>query len=265
MSCFVCKGPLSFYFVKDFSGECDLNEVEYWRCQDCGMAISKTHFEMSEQDWQKLNTRYHLQYQGSDFFADDPRWLSRLTAQSETISALAHLGVLPRDLPWIDYECGDGKLANMLKSEGIEVLKFERYMPQHGSGYVGEEALNEKFSMVINTSVFEHVREIEALDEIAGLVDSSGVLGLHVMVRDAIPCDPTWFYLLPVHCAFYSNRSMEILFDRWGFASSIYHVPSRMWFWFRSHDRRATEYVAKQQERAPGDYYCKTGFVDYWK
>ena len=124
----------------------------------------------------------------------------------------------------------------MLKSEGIEVLKFERYMPQHGSGYVGEEALNEKFSMVINTSVFEHGREIEALDEIAGLVDSSGVLGLHVMVRDVIPCDPTWFYLLPVHCAFYSNRSMEILFDRWGFASSIYHVPSRMWFWFRSHD-----------------------------
>ena len=39
MSCFVCKGPLSFYFVKNFSGECDLNEVEYWRCQDCGMAI----------------------------------------------------------------------------------------------------------------------------------------------------------------------------------------------------------------------------------
>ena len=138
-------------------------------------------------------------------------------------------------------------------------------MGQGQNGYVGEEALREQYSVVINTSVFEHIREIDTLDEIANLVHESGVLSLHVLVPQSIPCDPDWFYLIPVHCTFFTNRSMQILFDRWGFALSIYHVPSRMWFWFHREIDLYYDFVAGQQNQAPGEYHIKKGFMDYWK
>jgi hypothetical protein len=96
---------------------------------------------MSDAEWQSLNHRYHEQYQGSDYFEDDPRWMPRLKAQSEIIKRLTTSGVLRQTLPWIDYACGDGKLVDMLARLGIDVSKFERFMPPHGQGYVSPEEM----------------------------------------------------------------------------------------------------------------------------
>ena len=265
MHCFVCNGELKPFFEKEFNGQCELTCVEYVRCESCHLALSKTHFEMSDPAWQTLNRTYHEQYQGKDSFDDDPRWMSRLQAQSETIIRLAKADVLRQSLPWVDYACGDGKLADMLAQSNIEVSKFERFMPPHGSGYVSAEEMLKEYDLVINTSVFEHLRDLETLDEIAGLVGENGALALHVMVKEEIPADPTWSYLLPVHCVFYSNRSMQVLFDRWNFESCIYHVPSRMWFMFRTDRPGLREFVEKEASTGSEDFHFKEGFVDYWK
>ncbi len=265
MKCLVCGGTLLSYFVKNFAEAFGLGKIDYWRCERCGLVVAKTIHEMSTEEWSDLNNRYHSSFLGSKGCVDDLRWILRLTAQADTIDRLDREGILPKERPWIDYGCGDGKLSDMLSERGLSALQFDRYMGQGQNDYLGEEALKEKYSVVINTSVFEHVREIDTLDEIANLVDDFGVLALHVLVRESIPPDPDWFYLLPVHCTFFTNRSMQILFDRWEFAVSVYHVPSRMWFWFRRDIPICWDFVARQQGRAPDEYYIKKGFMDYWK
>jgi hypothetical protein len=257
------------YFTKDFGGSFGLNGVDYWKCKVCGLVVSKTHFDMSLKEWEELNVRYHSSFHGTDECEDDPRWIERLTAQSIAISELKRIGILPPyldDFPWMDYACGDGKLVDMLGDKGLQALKFDRYMNTQNGQYINNEQLKEKkYGVVLNTSFFEHVRNIEPLDEIAGMVAENGVLAVHTMVRESIPNDPTWFYLLPVHCVFYTNKSMQILFDRWKFKASIYHVESRMWFWFKRDVERVREIIEREKNELSGEYHFKKGFVDYWK
>lgn len=267
MNCFICKGEMSPYFSKNFGGSFGLNTVDYWECQSCGLVVSKTHFEMTQEEWEELNVKYHSSFQGTDKCEDDPRWVERLTLQFERISDLAGLGVLQRptdDMPWVDYACGDGKLADMLADQGLKTLKFEYYMNDKNGQYLSKDKLMEKkYGVVINTSMFEHVRGIDELDIIPSLISSSGVLAVHTVVCENVPKDSSWFYLLPVHCVVYTNRSMQILFDRWGFESSIYNVDSRMWFWFREDGGRIREIL--ELNGLTGTYHYKNGFMDYWR
>jgi len=241
LDCFVCQGVMSPFFTKDFGGRCSLRCVDYYRCNSCGLVLSKTHEDMPQEQWEELNIRYHSAYQSTMQNEDDPRWLERLHAQAAAIANLAHNDLLPRHRPWVDYACGDGKLADLLERYGLLVARYDRYMMCQGvageNKYLSDADLVEgRYGLVINTSFFEHVRSISALDEVVELVAQDGVLALHALVREAIPPDPTWFYLLPVHSTFFTNRSMEILFARWRFKASIYHLESRMWFWFRHDD-----------------------------
>ncbi len=259
-TCFVCDGETTPYFSKDFDGRVGLGIADYFRCKNCGLVFSKTHLEMTQEEWEFINMRYHWFF-GHMENADDPQWRKRLYIQARTIAKLADDGILSKDLPWIDYGCGDGKLTYNLSKRNLTALKFDRYLSLGLDGYLAEEdLLVGGYDVVINTSVFEHVRTIEVLDEIAGLVSENGALALHVMVREEIPQDPDWDYLLPAHCTFFTNKSMRILFERWGFQSSIYHPVSRMWFWFKQNNE-AVETLANSSNK----YYFKRGFVDYWK
>lgn len=238
-----------------------LNLVHYWRCSECGFVMSKTHYDMTQEEWENLNRSYHESYLGSGENEDDPRWMSRLVDQSENIVLLAKLGVLPKSQAWLDFGCGDGTLADMLGNLGLPTQKFDRYM--HQEGYLSEkELVVKKYGVVFNCSMFEHVLSIDPIDEIMGLVAEDGVLALHTMVREEIPPDPEWFYLLPVHCAFYTNKSMQLLFEKYDFKASLYHVESRMWFWFRDIERaNKVQNISKFN----GEIMFKFGFADYWK
>lgn len=271
MNCIVCNGKLSPFFTKDFGGWWGLNEVEYCRCESCGLTISKTVYNMSQEEWESLNEQYHgslFKIKPSICHEDNSRWhmrlrgLKRLHAQAETIAFLANKGLLSKELPWIDYGCGDGTLANMLTERGLPTLKFDRYTFREGEGYLTEDELRRSYSLVINTAVFEHVRERVVLDEIAGLVADNGVLALHVLVCESIPKDADWFYLLPVHCTMFTNRSMQILFEQWSFATSLYHVPSRMWFWFRENVDAVEQFT---EEKGGDEFHYRKAFMDYWK
>lgn len=261
-NCFVCEGEMKPYFSKDFDGIAGLGIVDYCRCKNCGIVLSKTHLEMTEAQWEFMNLRYHHSFFSQDENPDDPRWQSRLNTQANTIAELASTGVLSKAMPWIDYGCGDGSLANLLTEKDLGTHKYDKYI-KNGDHVVEREWRSLVFDMVICTSVFEHVRTIETLDEIVSRVFvSSGVLALHVMVREEIPKDPDWAYLLPVHCTFFTNKSMQILFDRWGFESSIYHPESRMWFWFKKDTEIINIFIANQSDIK---YHYKRGFMDYWK
>lgn len=252
LGCLVCRGTLAPYLTKDFGGAWDLGNVEYWRCSECGMVVSMTHREMRPARWLELNRRYHTSF-FEDSAGDDPRRLVRLECQAATIAQLAEAGVLPRTRPWVDHGCGDGRLVEMLGERGLPVLKYDRFMPAQGRCLNDAELAATKYDLVISTSVFEHLRSDRAIEEIIGLVASTGVLALHTWVGETVPQDPNWFYWLPVHCVFYTNQAMRVLFERWGFRASLYHVESRMWLWFK-------------RDVGPIDgYHYKEGFADYWK
>lgn len=265
MTCIICRGQTRYYFSKTFNAF-RLSRVDYWRCEECGFTFSKTHVEMTAEEWTLLNIEYHSSYQGSERNVDDPHWIARLTSQAGVLSDAAQIGLLNAGGRWLDYACGDGRLSQLVQKEGHSLLKFDQYMSRQG-GYLADRDLSAGgFDLVLTTSVFEHFTRREQFDSVEALVSHRGVLGLHTLVCERVPCDPHWFYLLPVHCAFHTNESMRRLFDQWGYVSSVYNVDARLWLWFRV----PSEILRQQIESATGrrdppDYIIKAGFVDYWK
>ena len=68
MKCIICESAMSFYFTKHFS-VCDLFQVDYWKGNKCGFCASKTYFEMTNKEWEKLNDIFHSE---SYFTEDNP-------------------------------------------------------------------------------------------------------------------------------------------------------------------------------------------------
>jgi len=257
---------MKFYFSKYF-GEYNLEYVDYWQCQFCGFVISKTHLNLSTSDWENLNRDYHNIFLGKDFNADDPLWINRLNAQADIINDLVDIGILPRKR-WLDFACGDGKLSTILKDTyGLTLLNYDKYTPVANNVLTENDLALKSFDFVITTSVFEHIMKRQDFDYINSLVTEGGIMGLHTLVAEKIPDDPNWFYLLPVHCTFHTNKSMSLLIRQWGYKASIYNVDARLWLFFKSSSNEIETTIHKANSRDASDpkYLFKKGFMDYWK
>ncbi|MEW8064583.1 MAG: methyltransferase domain-containing protein, partial [Candidatus Thiodiazotropha sp.] len=141
------------------------------------------------------------------------------------------------------------------------IARYDRYWKKEG--YLQEpDLIPGHFYMVISTSTLEHLRSRADMDDLARLVTDDGCLGLHTLVRGEIPRDPDWFYLLPVHTVFHTNRGMAQLFNQWGFRSSLYVVDARLWVWFR---KPLEQLLKGRPELAsiPG-WRVAEGFLAYW-
>jgi len=265
--CLVCSRPTESWLEKTFP-EPDIGRAFYDRCPNCGFVTARTVTELPPEAWQRVNKSFHDRYQGSDSDPNDPKWRERLEAQADVIADLENASLIPSRLPWVDYGCGDGKLSSLVaRRSPVPLLNYDPYMTR--PGYLTRSELAPKaFSFVISTSVFEHLRTRAHMDEITSFVADDGVMGLHTMVAEEVPADPSWFYFLPVHCSFFTNASMQCLFDAWGYRSSIYHVGSRLWFFFKADPVMVERTIARLNLRAgphPGIYHFKRGFMDYWK
>jgi hypothetical protein len=187
-----------------------------------------------------------------------------MSAQCDILRRLCRTNVVQKERPWLDWGAGDGKLSDMLRSEDIKLLNYDAYMSRQGF-LEKQELTSNGFDLVISTSVFEHVRSMDTLDEMERLVSGNGVFAIHTLIADEVPVDPTWFYYQAPHVAFFTNHSMKILFRRWGYASCLYHVPSRLWFFFKDEAADA-EAVARQLNSASGHEVARgeRDFVAYW-
>jgi hypothetical protein len=257
---------MSFFISKEFRVD-GLDTADYWRCNDCGFVISKTHVEMTPAAWERANRGWHASYQGKDLDPGDPNWNARLRNQAQMLHDAQGLGLLNGNDRWLDYACGDAKLSGLLRTRyNLNLLNYERYMPKR-EGYIDETGLVPgSFGFVVTTSVFEHFARREQVDFVEALLSKRGVLGIHTLVCENVPADPTWFYMNPVHCSFHTNRSMEILFEQWGYTCSVYNVEAQLWLWFKN-DSREVEAIIRRANSRTGRpcYVFKQGFVDYWK
>jgi hypothetical protein len=260
----ICGSKESVPHFKKTFGKYGLGVVEYRKCVGCDFVISKTHDDMTDAEWGTLNRDYHAGYQSHTENPDDPRWLARINAQARVIDDCTQLGLIPTKRPWLDFAAGGGQLSTSLrKISNLTLLNYDRYLP---SPEPQGEPTPGAYDFVITTSVFEHIRTRPDLDAIQALVSPDGVMGVHTLVSEKVPADPDWFYLLPVHCSFFSNKSMELLFRQWGYQSSLYEVDSRLWLFFKRPYAEVQPIVDQANARkGKPTYFAKAGFMDYWK
>ncbi len=261
MNCFVCGGEMR-PFMKKFFGMKNLDACEYVRCENCGLVVAKTIYEMPHGDWENLNRECHAAYQNTNELSVDPRWLERLKAQADVLAELINIGVLKKSARAVDFGAGDGKLSNFLaaKVKSPPLMKFDAYMARPNENYLSEnDLLPETFDFVITCSVFEHLLGKNDVEKIFALLKSDGIAAIHTLVCEEVPQDPNWFYLQPVHCTFWTNDAMKIIFKQYNFKACAYHVESRLWFMFRD-----TENFSRLKNCA-GTWSFANDFVDYWK
>jgi hypothetical protein len=271
MKCIICSSDSHYYFSKTYSEHPfdefmrEIGNVDYYKCENCGFVLSKTHSSLDESKWAHLNYLFHryIEDPDSEKKGNQPPYLE----QAIMLCLLAKNGVIST-ASMIDYAAGHGTLSNILaKYFGVELPIFDPYIQAGNLGrYIHEKDLT-TYKTVINSAMFEHILRREDLDRVNDIVAEDGCLIIHTVVCEKVPNDPDWFYLRPpVHTAFHTNRSMGILMNQWGYQSSVYCPQSKCWVLFRCpvKDLENTFYTINRELQSPWFFY-KSGFVDYWK
>ena len=167
----------------------------------------------------------------------------------------------------LDYGGGYGTLSTILKKYfNLELAIYDPYVQNNKEHeYISEDNL-EKYDTVLSSALFEHLTSRNAFDEINNCVSEGGALMIHTRISGFIPKDPNWFYLNPpVHCAFHTNKSMEILMKQWNYESSIYCLAARCWVLLKKDSQYIESKVKKINKELQNDYlFYKKGFVDFW-
>ena len=256
MHCFVCTAACHPFITKDFGPPA--GPVEYVCCPDCGCVFAETLLRWDDDRWAAWCLRYHGPRAGTETDPDDPHRLPRLQRQAQSLRQARRQGWLAPG-PWLDYGSGDGHLADLLQisasgEPGIRIDRFDRYLD--APHQLDETTVRQRqYGVVLNTAMFEHVRQRAELDAIVARIRPGGALALHTLVRSEIPADPSWFYLLPVHTVMFTNEGMHRLFAQWNLKSSAYDVPARLWYAF---DGSLPDAVPDDWPQNPD------GFTAYW-
>jgi hypothetical protein len=262
MNCIICSNRMAYLFTKRFDVY-DLGDVEYVRCIDCGFTASATHFNMTDQAWERLNLAFH---NDSEVREDNPyNRNQRYFNQALMLHLLLRHDIVDSGR-WLDWGSGSGALsAQLQRNFAIELRNFDRFMQPALFSLTQSQMVERDYSLVTSTAVFEHVRSRATLDEIESFVTRNGCLAVHTLVRGDIPADPNWMYLLPVHCAFHTNRSMDLLMRQWGYTCSLYNEHAKLWVLFRSDPQQVAARVAALNGFLGWEYlHFKRGFMDYW-
>jgi hypothetical protein len=254
---------MSYFFSKNFS-EINLGNADYWKCDHCGFCSSKTHFDMTDEEWQTLNDTWHAtsHSNSSNPYNRNQRYFN----QALMLSLMKSHGLIS-DGGWLDWGAGMGAVSELLENYfGGKLYTYDKYLKCPVNPIDDDKLRPKAFDLVSSMAVFEHVRSHETLDEIESYVNKTGCLATHTLVPEAVPNDPDWMYLLPVHCAFHTNKSMQILMDSWGYTCSVYNEQSKLWVWFKKNQDEIEPKVTELNESMGWEYlHLKKGFVDYWK
>ena len=183
------------------------------------------------------------------------------------LSFLGKNGIIDTE-DMIDYAAGFGTLSIILaKYHNIKLPLFDPYIQSNDSSRYIDKSKLSTYKTVINSAMFEHVLRREDLDKVNNIVAGDGCFIMHTCVCENVPNDPNWFYLRPpVHTAFHTNKSMEILMRQWGYRSSIYCPQGKCWILLKNNiEDIEKDIMTLNQELQTNWFYCKNGFVDYWK
>ncbi len=254
---------MDYYFSKTFYVY-NLTNCYYYKCKSCGFVASKTHYELSSQEWEKLNYEFHTDNNNRE---DNPyNRNQRYFNQALMILILKRYGLFCGE-NFLDWASGVGSVSILVKELfGIKINNYDKFIGPHLNP-VSEEFLKKRsFDLVINCALFEHVTKRDTLDEIESLVSNDGAFAIHTLIPEVVPENPEWMYLLPTHCSFHTNSSMQMLMDQWGYVCSVYNEHSKLWVLFKRNAEEIKPKIDKINKLLGWEYLkFKNGFMDYWK
>ncbi|MDL5367384.1 hypothetical protein QSH18_17380 [Xanthomonas sp. NCPPB 2654] len=245
------------FFSKTFD-RWDVGTLDYEKCAGCGFVACASLLRLSDEDWSALNHRFHSTiYDGSDPF----NRAGRLAGQARAIDAMLSVGLIDSNKPMLDWGSGVGDLATQLVSRGRTLFSYDQYITPVVNRWPQSQPPRGGFALVTACAVLEHLKDRRELDAIEQLVADRGVLGIHLLIPRAIPKDPSWVYLLPVHCAFHTWESMRLLLQQWSYEATVYCHDALMWFFFKCKD--GVESKVEHINRSEGSGYLRyvEGFV----
>jgi len=270
MKCIICNSNMKYYFSKEYTEKPfndimeKVGKVDYYKCENCGFVISKTHSKLEKSLWEELNKIFHDFLEKIDNrYVNQPPYID----QALMLKILSLNNIIDTEV-MIDYAAGYGTLSKLLKKYfNIELIIYDEYLEDKlSNNHMLKHELN-KYKTVINSAMFEHILNRDDLENLNNLVDSDGCLIIHSLICEDVPKDSNWFYLKPpVHTAFHTNKSMELLMKQWKYESSIYCPKSKSWVLFKKEPHYLKKVVKQVNEEFQTDYfYYKKGFMDYWK
>lgn len=274
MRCFLCNNEMIDYFETDFFLDWINEKYKYIKCVNCGLVVSDTVYRMSQEEWEGINVKQHS-YINNGVDEGDPKWLQRTTNQAEMFADLFFRGVFTLQMRCVDYACGAGKISEIFdecvrgKNPELEnkLLKYEKYTNfNENLSYLREDEMREKsFDVITSSSVFEHLAGKNQVDKILKMLKENGTFCVQTLVCEEVPCDPSWFYLQPVHCTLWTNKAMDYFFQEYGFVGCAYNLKAQMWIMFRDKDvfyRAESEY---DSEEFKGTWFFSEKFIDLYK
>ncbi|HIC7211142.1 class I SAM-dependent methyltransferase [Burkholderia stabilis] len=271
MKCMICDAESEYYFSKTYTEPPfsdfmkSIGTVDYGKCRHCGFVQSETHRSLPAEQWGELNRQFHhyIENPNNESKGNQPPYAE----QAMMLALLGKNGLIRLD-SMVDYAAGYGTLSRIAaKYYGLDLPIYDLYVQDDHSGrYIAASDLG-RYKTVINSAMFEHVLHRSDLDAVNDMVDHDGALIIHTVVCERVPNDPEWFYLRPpVHTAFHTNRSMNILMEQWGYASSVYCPQAKCWVLLRDKGPHVGESIASiNRELQTTWFHYKEGFVDYWK
>lgn len=272
MKCLICDSSCDYFFSKQYTSllyreaMSQIGPVSYYRCKCCGFVFSKTLREITKAQWEELNFKCH-HFMETDVNARNYINQPPYAEQALMIGMLRTEGLIQPD-GMLDYAAGFGTLSNLLKKLFyIDLPIYDPYVQSGDLNRYVNDPIPKSYKTVINSAFFEHVISRVDLDSVNSMVADDGCLIIHTVICENIPRDPDWFYLRPpVHVAFHTNKSMNILMEQWGYRSSLYCPQSKSWTLFRVPFDEIKEKMEKINKELQATWlYGKTGFMDYWK
>ena len=269
MKCIICRSKSEYFFTKNFKETQysflmkDISSVNYYKCVNCGFTISKTHVEIDNKRWMKLNNDFHHYLETRTASTNQPPYIEQATMlmllEKEQIINLENA---------IDFAGGYGTLSKLLKKYlNLNLPVYDPYVkgPEEIE-YVNKEDLK-KYNVVLNSALFEHLFTRDSFDEINNVVSDNGYMIIHTVICENIPQNENWFYFdPPVHCAFHTNKSMSVLMLEWNYEASIYCPSAKSWILIKKLQPHIKEKIESINKELQTEYFIfKKGFVDFWK
>lgn len=266
--CIICNGETNFFLTKQYAEPYNklLKEANFCKCTNCGFTFSDTIFKMTDLEWIKLNNNFHtlLEDSSAEKNINQPPYL-----QQAIMLKLLSVNKIINEDNMLDYAGGLGTLSKLLKKYfSMEIPIYDPYMKDTNADlkYI-DEANIKPVSVLVNSALFEHVRNREDLEHVNQCISPDGVLILHTVVCENIPNNSDWFYLTPpVHSALHTNKSMNILMEQWNYESSLYCPSSKCWILFKQEPENIISLINTINLELQTEYlFYKKGFMDFWK
>jgi len=175
MNCIICQSETNYFFSKSYAKKPfvemmdDIGQVDYYKCENCGFTISKTHQELDNEKFEKLNYEFHHYLENSETDVNQPPYLE----QSMMINVLLKNKILDNDM--LDYAGGYGTLSKSLqKYFNISLPVHDPYVKSDDFVKYLEKKDLKTYKTILTSALFEHILTREGFNEINSLVDTNG-------------------------------------------------------------------------------------------